>query len=81
MSREAAANVERRLQLLELEAAVQRATLEATFARYGERPALAMGSAVGAGVVRLLAVPQIRWIVIASVLSRLRRRHERRRGE
>lgn len=75
---QAAADVATRLQLLELEAAVQRATLDATFAELGRRRVLVVGSALGSGIVRLLSVPRIRWLLLASVLARLKRARGRR---
>ena len=75
--REDARKLAERERLLAMEADLQRATLAATFRNWQDRKLLAMGSTVAAWTWRLLAVPKIRWLVAASVLSRFkgRRRH------
>jgi hypothetical protein len=63
-----------RLQLLEMEAGLQRAALAATFASLEKRRALAWGGKVATWGFRLLATRNVRWLIAANVLSRLRRR-------
>jgi hypothetical protein len=63
-----------RLQLLEMEAGLQRAALAATFASLEKRRALAWGGKVATWGFRLLATRKVRWLIAANVLSRLRRR-------
>lgn len=78
MSRaERARRLEERARLLAMEADLQRATLAATFRKWQDRKLLAVGSTVATWAWKLLAVPKIRWLVVATVLSRLRgrRRH------
>lgn len=76
--RERALRLEQREKLLAMEADLQRATLAATFRKWQDRKLLAIGSTVATWGWRALAVPKIRWLVAATVLSRLRggrRRH------
>jgi hypothetical protein len=65
---------EERLQLLEMEAGLQRAQLAATFATWEKRRALAWGGKVATWGMRLLATPKVRWLIAANVLARLKRR-------
>jgi hypothetical protein len=65
-----------RQQLLEAEAAVQRAALAATFEAWGRRPTAAMGTALGSAGARLLRVPRLRWLLLASLAARLKRKHD-----
>lgn len=65
---------EERLQLLEIEAGVQRAALNATFASWEKRRALAWGGQVASWGWRALSSPRVRWLIAANVMSRLRRR-------
>ena len=67
-------HAERRLLLLEAEAGVQRAALAATFASLEKRRALEWGGKAATWAYRLLATPRVRWLVAASVLSRLKRK-------
>lgn len=66
-----------RERLLAMEADLQRAMLSTTLHRWQEHKLLTLGSTVASWGWRLLAVPKVRWLVAASVLSRLRgrRRH------
>lgn len=72
MSAHRAALLEERLQLLELEAEAQRVALFATLATLEERRVLAWGSSLATLAARLLAIPRIRWLLLASLLARLR---------
>jgi hypothetical protein len=77
-ARESERRLEERERLLAIEADLQRATLAATFRKWEDRKLLAVGSTVAGWAWRLLAVPKVRWLVAATVLSRLRggrRRH------
>lgn len=64
---------EERLQLLELEASVQRSELADTFVQWEKRKALAWGARIAGWGFRLFAQPRIRWLIATTVLSRLRR--------
>ena len=74
---EQAKRLDDRERLLAMEADLQRATLGATLRRWQEHKLLTIGSTVASWGWRLLSVPKVRWLVAASVLSRLRgrRRH------
>jgi hypothetical protein len=63
-----------RLQILEMEAAVQRATLAATFTEWEQRRTLSwvFGAAKLAGGV--LATPTIKWVATALLMRLIRRR-------
>jgi hypothetical protein len=65
---------EERLQLLEMEASLQRAQLAVTFATWEKRRALAWGGTMATWGFRLLATRQVRWLIAANILSRLKRR-------
>lgn len=75
--RDRARRLEEQERLLAMEADLQRATLAATFRKWQDRKLLAVGSTVASWAWRLMAVPKVRWLVAATVLSRLRgrRRH------
>jgi hypothetical protein len=75
--REDQRHAERRLRLLETEAGVQRAALAATFASLEKRRALEWGGKAATWAYRLLATPQVRWLLAANVLSRLKRKWAR----
>ena len=72
--RAAQRRAEERLQLLEMEARLQRAQLAATFASWEKKRALAWGGTLATWGFRLLALPKVRWLIAANVLSRLKRR-------
>lgn len=76
--RDAARRLAQRQRLLEIEAEVQRVTLNATFASWRDRRLLAWGAVVGGGAMRLLAEPRVRWMLGATALAWLRRRFVRR---
>jgi hypothetical protein len=63
-----------RLQMLEMEAALQRATLAATFTEWEQRRTLSwvFGAAKLAGGV--LATPTIKWMATALLMRLIRRR-------
>lgn len=61
--------------MLAIEAGLQRATLAATVRKWQERKLLAVGSTLATWGWRLFSVPKIRWLIAATVLSRLRGRH------
>jgi uncharacterized coiled-coil protein SlyX len=65
--------IEERLELLEMEAAVQRASIAASFAALGERRSLVWGATAAKLGLRLLAVPRVRWLIFGSVIAKLRR--------
>ncbi len=73
-SRERARKLDERERLLMMEADLQRATLAATFQKWQDRKLLAVGSTMVTWAWRLLAVPKIRWLLVATALSRLRGR-------
>lgn len=64
------ARLARRLQLLELEAGVQRAALVATLEHWSRHPGVAAGSVLGSLGARLLRVPRLRWLLLATFLGR-----------
>jgi hypothetical protein len=66
-----------RLRLLELEAVLQRIELNSTFNRWEKRKALAWGSTLATWGMKLFAQPQIRWLLMSTVLSRLTGRRAR----
>lgn len=72
--REAERVAAERLQLLEMEAGLQRAALAATFESWERRRALAWGGQAATWGLRILSNPRVRWLIAASVLSRLKRR-------
>ena len=72
MSADRARYIARRRELLELEAEVQRAALAATFARLEQRRALSWAAGAGRAALRVLAMPRVRWLLLAALLRRLR---------
>jgi hypothetical protein len=71
--RSSLATLEERLQLLEMEAAVQRASIAAGVASLSERRTLVWGATAAQLGMRLLAIPRVRWLIFGSVLAKLRR--------
>ena len=69
-----AALIAERLRLLEIEAEVQRASLVATLATFEDRRTLVWGTSLATMIGRLLAIPRIRWLVVATLLARLKPR-------
>ena len=65
---------DQRLQLLEMEAAMQRASLAASITALAERRTLAWGATAARMGLRLLAVPRVHWLIFGSVLAKLRRK-------
>ncbi len=76
-AREKAQQLARRQELLALEAEVQRAALAATFAQWESKRALAWAGTLGTMAMRAMAIPRIRWLIIASVLARLKGKRNR----
>jgi len=66
--------IERRLQLLELEAELQRATLAATIAQWEQKRLLNWASGAGRIALRALSSPRIRWLLLAALWRRWFRR-------
>ena len=66
--------IARRLQVLEFEAAVQRATLAATLTRLQQRPALTWLGQAAKVAGGLLATPSAKWILTALLLRVIRGR-------
>ncbi|MGH8218311.1 MAG: hypothetical protein ACREUT_07070 [Steroidobacteraceae bacterium] len=78
MSADRARYIARRLELLELEAEVQRAALAATFARLEQRRVFSWAAGAGRTALRVLAMPRVRWLLLAALLRRFRSgRHAR----
>lgn len=77
MSRVAERQVAERMQLLEMEASLQRAAFAVTLAKWEKRRALAWGGTVAHWGWRLLASSRWRWIIATQLLSRLKRRRSR----
>ena len=67
----------RRASLLELEAELQRATLAATLKQWEQQKMLTYATGVGTVAMSLLRVPKIRWLIIGSVLSKLRKKKKK----
>lgn len=76
MSAKEAQSIARRRELLELEAGIQRATLAATFAQWEEKRSLVWLMGAGRLAARALATPRVRWLVLAALLRRLRRKRK-----
>lgn len=76
-TREKMQQLEQRQQLLELEAHLQRAALAATLAKWESRRTVALASTLSSMAMRVISQPRVRWLIAASVLSRLRRRRHR----
>ena len=68
---------EERLKLLEMEANLQRASLAATLENLQKRRALAWGGKAATWGFRLLATPQVRWLLATNILTRLKRKWAR----
>ena len=77
MSDRQAQAIERRLQLLELEAQLQRATLAATLAEWEDRRSLVWLTGASRIAMRVLATPRVRWLVLGAILRRFRRKRGR----
>ena len=77
MTSPAARALAERERLLILEAGLQRVALAATFAQWEEKKILAVGATLLTWGWKLLAVPRVRWLLAATLLSRLRKRHRR----
>ena len=76
-SRQHAAELARRRELLELQAHVQRVTLAATLAEWEKKRSLeGLGQLARLGV-KVLSTPRMRWLMLATVLRRLRRKLRR----
>ncbi len=78
MSASRARHIARRQELLELEAEVQRAALAATFARLEQRRALSWAAGAARTALRVLAMPRVRWLLLAAIIRRLRRARRER---
>ena len=77
MSRAAERHAAERIELLEMEASLQRAHLAITLARWEKRRALAWGGTLAQWGWRLLSAPRWRWMIATQLLSRLKRRRSR----
>jgi hypothetical protein len=66
-----------RLRLLEMEALLQRTELAATFAKWESRKAMAWGATAAAWGLKLVAQPRIRWLLVTTLLARLKGRRGR----
>jgi hypothetical protein len=66
-----------RLRLLEMEAMLQRTELAATFAKWESRKGLAWGTTAAAWGLKLVAKPRIRWLIVTTLLARMRGRRAR----
>jgi len=73
--REAA--IHRRAALLELEAELQRATLAATLKQWEQQKLLTYAAGAGTLAMTLLRVPKIRWLLVGSVLAKLRKKKDK----
>jgi hypothetical protein len=69
----------RRAELLELEAQVQRATLAATLKQWEQKKMLTYATGVGSVALSLLRVPKIRWLLLGSVIAKIRKKKEKDR--
>jgi len=77
VSAKRAQEIARRLELLELEAELQRLTLAATLAHYGQLRLLSWASTAGRLAARVLAAaPRMRWMLIAALWRKFTRRKE-----
>jgi hypothetical protein len=77
MSRAGERHAAERIQLLEMEASLQRAQLAVTLARWEKRRALAWGGTMARWGWRLLSAPRWRWLIATQLLARLKRRRSR----
>jgi hypothetical protein len=66
-----------RIQLLEMEASLQRAQLSVVLAKWEKRRALAWGGTLAHWGWRVFSAPRWRWVIAAQLLSRLKRRWSR----
>ncbi len=73
MSRRRAEQLARRQALLELEAEVQRAAFVATITQWENKPFMSWLDAGSRFVVRGLANPRVRWMLLATVWRRFLR--------
>jgi hypothetical protein len=64
--------LEQRQRLLEIEAEMQRVSISATFESWRERRALLWMAEAGTALVQALAIPKVRWMLFAALLSRLK---------
>jgi hypothetical protein len=72
--------IARRLELLELEAELQRLTLAATIAQYEQMRLLSWASGAGRLIARVLAAaPRVRWLLVATLWRKLMHRMHRKR--
>jgi hypothetical protein len=72
VSAKRAQEVARRLELLELEAELQRLTLAATIAQYENMRLLSWATGAGRLVARVLAAaPRVRWLLLATLWRKL----------
>jgi hypothetical protein len=76
-SRQYAAELARRRELLELQAHVQRVTLAATLAEWEQKRSLEWVAQLARLGVKVLKTPRMRWLLVATVLRRLRRKLRR----
>ncbi|HTY49628.1 MAG TPA: hypothetical protein VMB48_08050 [Steroidobacteraceae bacterium] len=67
----------RRLQLLEMEAQLQRTALAASFHRLEKRGALDLLVDAGGFIGRLLALPELRWLLLSALWRAFSRRRSR----
>ncbi|HEY1282941.1 MAG TPA: hypothetical protein VGE96_00545 [Steroidobacteraceae bacterium] len=77
MNREAERHLANRIQLLEMEASLQRAQLAVTLAKWEKRRALAWGGTLARWGWRVLSAPRWRWMLATQLLTRLKRRRSR----
>ena len=74
MSAQREQEIARRLELLELEAQVQRLTLAATLTQYEQMRILAWAGGAGRLILRTLAsTPRVRWLLLGTLWRRLMR--------
>jgi hypothetical protein len=66
-----------RMRLLEVEAALQRVSLAATFEKWEKRKALVWGSALAKWGFRLVAQPRVGWLLATTIISSLKRKRAR----
>lgn len=74
MSRASATQLERRLELLVLEAEVQRATLAASIGQLEQKRVLAWATGAGRLLFQAFASPRVRWLLMAAIWRRFVRR-------
>jgi len=77
MSRAAERHATERIQLLEMEASLQRAQLAVTLVKWEKRRALAWGGTLAQWGWRVFSAPRWRWMIATQLLSRLKRRRSR----